>query len=413
MQTYLSLVQRRPHYRALWMAEVVSLFGDWFNTIAVVMLVNRFANSGLAVSALFIARALPPFFAGPFAGVVADRFNRKHVLIASDVLRAGIVLGLLLVDRPERLWLIYVLSVAQFIVSAFFEPARAAILPQVVEPDELIAANTLSSVTWSAMLALGAAVGGAVAAWLGASAALLIDAATFIFSALLIAPIVPRPIAGGPPAPTSGWRDFVDGLAYVRGRGDVALAALVKGFGQIGSVDVIAAVLAARVYPIGEGGSGALGLMLAVFGVGTVLGPVVGNYFHDNTVTKLQHLITAGFVLMVLGWWVIGTSASLPLVLLGFLLRGIGGSANWTYSDIVIQLKVPPHLLGRVFALNLAFFTLMLSLSVWVSGYAMDQFRMAPQQLSFWLGVGSLAPLVVWAWASRPPSAPAPCKPAE
>ncbi len=402
MQTYLALLRRRPHFRALWSAEVVSLFGDWFNTIAVVMVVNRFADSGLAVSGLFIARALPPFFAGPFAGVIADRFNRKSVLIASDLLRAAIVLGLLLVDRPERLWLIYVLSAAQFSVSAFFEPARAAILPQLVELDELIPANTLSSVTWSAMLALGAALGGAVAAWLGASAALVIDSATFILSALLIAPILLKPIAGGPRTPASGWRDLLDGLAYVRGRGDVALVALVKGFGQIGSVDVTAAVLAARVYPIGEGGSGALGLMLAAFGVGTVLGPVVGNYLHDNTVAQLQRLITVGFVLMVLGWWVVGASASLPLVLLGFLLRGVGGSANWTYSDIVIQLKVPTHLMGRVFALNLTFFTLMLTLSVWVSGYVVDRFGASAQQLAFWLGVGSLAPLAIWAWASRP-----------
>ena len=111
MNTYLSFLQRRPKFRSLWLAQVISLSGDWFNTIASVIIINRYAPSGLAVGGLFIARALPPFLLGPLAGVVADRFDRRKILILSDVLRAGIVLGFLLVDRPERLWLLYVLTV--------------------------------------------------------------------------------------------------------------------------------------------------------------------------------------------------------------------------------------------------------------------------------------------------------------
>jgi MFS family permease len=103
---YLSFLRLRPAYRSLWLAQVISLTGDWFNTIASVILVNRYAASGLAVGGLFIARALPPFMLGPVAGVIADRFDRRKVLILSDVLRACIVLCFLLIDRPERLWLL-------------------------------------------------------------------------------------------------------------------------------------------------------------------------------------------------------------------------------------------------------------------------------------------------------------------
>ncbi len=401
MRTYISLLQRRPHFRNLWLAQVISLFGDWFNAIATVMLVSRYTDSGLAVSALFLARALPPFFAGPFAGVIADRFNRKIVLIASDLLRALIVLGFLLIDRPERLWLIYVLTAAQFIVSAFFEPARSAIVPEVVGQNELIAANTLSSVTWSLMLSVGGAMGGLVAAAFGASTALLIDAASFSLSALLIMQVAAGKTAGPAHATASGWRDFVDGLAYVRRRPDVGWVALVKGLAQIGSVDVISAALASRVFPLGQDGGAALGLMLTAFGVGTVLGPIVANRFHDHTARQLQHAITAGFVLIVIGWGVVGAAPSLEVVLLGWLLRGMGGSINWTYSDILIQLKTPNHFLGRVFALNLAFFTLIMSVFVWASGFLMDQFQVDPRTLSLWLGTASLAPFLLWAWATR------------
>ncbi|HEX5940892.1 MAG TPA: MFS transporter, partial [Anaerolineales bacterium] len=143
MTDYLSFLRLRPAFRSLWLAQVISLTGDWFNTIASVIIVNRYAASGLAIGGLFLARALPPFLLGPVAGVVADRFDRRKVLILSDVLRAGIVLCFLLIDRPEHLWLLYVLTVLQFSVSSFFEPARAALVPSLVKSDELLTANTL------------------------------------------------------------------------------------------------------------------------------------------------------------------------------------------------------------------------------------------------------------------------------
>src|SRR5512143_1367822 len=133
VNTYLSFLQLRPKFRSLWLAQVISLTGDWFNTIASVIIVNRYAASGLAVGGLFIARSIPPFLLSPVAGVVADRFDRRKVLILSDLLRAGIVISFLWVDRPERLWLLYVLTVLQFSVSSFFEPARAALVPALVE----------------------------------------------------------------------------------------------------------------------------------------------------------------------------------------------------------------------------------------------------------------------------------------
>ncbi len=106
MNTYLALIRQRPQYRFLWMAQVVSLLGDWFNTIATVILVNRYTDSAQAIGVLFIARGLPPFLFGPVAGVIADRLNRKFILIVSDILRAIIVLGLLLVTSADQVWLV-------------------------------------------------------------------------------------------------------------------------------------------------------------------------------------------------------------------------------------------------------------------------------------------------------------------
>jgi MFS family permease len=402
MKRYLALVRLRPQFRRLWLAQVISLTGDWFNVIASIILINRYTDSTLAVGGLFLARALPPFLMGPLAGVVADRFSRKKVLIISDLLRAFIVLGFLLVNGPEQVWLLYVLSVIQFVVSAFFEPARSAIVPSLVASDELLTANTLSSTTWSAMVTIGAAIGGVTAAAFGPQVALVIDALSFAASALLVWRIKLPPSAGVPVAHGNGWADFLAGLGYVRRHPSVSAITLVKAMGQMGSVDVMAAAYARRVFHIGQDGAVTLGLMLAAFGVGAVIGPLLGNLFHDQSARMLRRAIAFGYAIVVLGWLVLGLSPSLAWVLAGCLLRGVGGSLNWTYSDVLLQMSVPNHFLGRVFALDLGLFTLAMSASVWLNSLALDRYALEPRTMAMILAAISIGPFIFWTMALRP-----------
>jgi MFS family permease len=402
MRQYLSLLQQRPQFRYLWLAAVISFAGDWFNTIATIILVNRYTDSTVAVGALFIARALPPFLLSPLAGVVADRFSRKKVLVATDIMRAVIVLGFLLVDSSEDAWLIYALTVAQFAISTFFEPARAAILPSLIEGgDELLLANTLSSITWSAMLTLGAALGGIVAGVFGVPTALIIDAASFLLSAALIwrIQVVPREEPIG--EISSGWQDMVDGFRYVRRHPRTGLTASVKALTQIGSPDIMIAVYAAQIFPFGQEGALALGLLYAAAGLGAISGPLLANVFVDGSTRTLQNAIGVAFVVVTLGWLLFGWAPTLPIALLAMVLRHMGGSTNWTYSNVLLQLRVPDRYLGRVFALDFALFTLAMALSVWVSGLILDNTNLDPRQLSLLLAFGSLLPLLPWIWLNR------------
>lgn len=402
MRQYLSLLQQRPQFRYLWLAAVVSFAGDWFNTIATIILVNRYTDSTVAVGALFIARTIPPFLLSPLAGVVADRFNRKKVLIATDILRAVIVLGFLLVDGPEDAWLIYTLTVAQFVISTFFEPARAAILPSLIEGgDELLLANTLSSITWSAMLTLGAALGGLVAGVFGVPTALIIDAASFLLSAAFIWRIQAMPREEPVGEVSSGWQDMVDGFRYVRQHPRTGLIATVKALSQIGNPDIMIAVYAAQIFPFGQEGALALGLLYAAAGLGAITGPLLANVFVDGSTRTLQNAIGVAFVVVALGWLLFGWAPVLPIALLAILLRHMGGSTNWTYSNVLLQLRVPDRYLGRVFALDFALFTLAVALSVWISGLILDNTNLSPRQLSFLLAFGSLLPLLPWIWLNR------------
>src|SRR5215510_3203826 len=186
---YVDLLRRNRSFRQLWLGQVVSQMGDWFDTIALYTIILKLTGSGRNVGLLLVARFVPSFFFGPISGVVADRFSRRTIMIVSDVLRAIVVLGFLFVRRADQLWIVYVLTVLQLGLSTFFEPAKTAAIPSIVEDRELVPANAISAVTWSVMLTMGAAIGGVITGWFGTNAAFVLDAASYVLSAALIASI--------------------------------------------------------------------------------------------------------------------------------------------------------------------------------------------------------------------------------
>ena len=405
--TYFRLLRHNPDFARLWLAQVVSLLGDWFNTIVLSALVAEYSGgSGRAVSLFLLARFIPPLLVGPFAGVLVDRFDRKKLLILSDVCRAVVVLLFLLARGPEWLWLIYVLTIVQFSLSAVFEPGRNAIMPSLLRRDDLVQANTLSSVTWSVMLAIGAIVGGIVALVFGTQIALVIDAATFILSALLVTQIRLHPEYAlvEDSADSSGNAQsetgFVDGLRYLR-RHPATLAALLVKTGQsVGNVDALMVIYATELFIMGTDTTTPLSIMYAAFGIGAIIGPILLNRFNDGSVRIMRRLIVIGFVWIVLGWFVMGGAATLPLVLLALVLRAMGGSANWTYSSVIIQKSVADKYLGRMFSLDMAGFQLASALSILVTGELVDLVGAENvRHVVGLMGVVSIVPLIIWSLA--------------
>src|SRR5437762_7987560 len=183
---YLELLRSNRAFRLLWFGQVVSQMGDWFDTIAVYTIALRLTGSSRSVALIMVARFLPTVVLGPGAGVVADRFSRRSIMIAADIMRAIVVLGFLFVRRADQMWLVYLLTVFQLAFSTFFEPAKTAAIPSIVSDRELVPANAIAAVTWSVMLTLGAAIGGVVTGLFGTNAAFVLDSLTFIASAILI-----------------------------------------------------------------------------------------------------------------------------------------------------------------------------------------------------------------------------------
>src|SRR3954452_24236810 len=142
-----ALLRHNANYRNTWMAQVVSEIGDYFNNVAVFALVMEKSGSGVVVSGVMLSRAIPAVLAGPVAGVLLDRLDRKRIMIASDLVRAVIALGFVATIHQPRPWLLYLLSAALMFASPFFTAGRAAILPTIASAEELHSANSLTQTT--------------------------------------------------------------------------------------------------------------------------------------------------------------------------------------------------------------------------------------------------------------------------
>ena len=406
---YLELIRTNHNFRNLWYGQIISLLGDWFDLIASAALVGLLTKSGLAVGSLFVVRMLAPFLISPLAGVVADRYNRKQVLILTDLSRAVVVLGFLFVRDAKHLWLLYVLTALQLGISGFFFPARNAILPDIAEPHEMGAANALSSATWSVMLAMGAALGGLASGLWGIYPAFVIDSVSFLLSAFFIARVtqVATPsLASADKTIGAALQQYIDGLRYLGRQSDVLVITLHKAVNALilsAGFQVLQVAIAQKLFVIGEGGGISLGLMFAVSGIGTGVGPMIARWITGDDPKSLRWAITVGYLIAGLGLVLTAPLFSFGGVLLGTLLRALGGGVVWVFSTQLLLQVVPNQILGRIFATEYAFFNLTSAISAAAVGAALDA-SLSISAVIWWMAAFSVVPVILWTlWLKRDP----------
>lgn len=399
---YIQLIKTNRAFRHLWAGQIISLTGDWFNLIAAATLIASLTQSGAAVGGLFVVRMLPPFLVSPFAGVVADRYNRRTIVIITDILRCFVVLGFVLVREPQQVWLIYALTAVQSASQGFYFPAWSSILPDITQPGELGPANALSSATWSVMLAFGSALGGLVSGIAGVYAAFVIDSATFLLSALVILRMPYRSLLkpSADKSVVAGLRQYVDGLAYLRRHIDtfsIALQKAMLGLLVIGFYQVVQVTIAERYFPIGEGGSISLGLIFVMSGIGSGIGPILGRNWARDRDRELRLMIALGYFSAIAGFLISATLISFPVILIGALLRGIGGGLMWVLSTQLLLQIVPNQVRGRVFSTEFALMTLFTALSSGITGTLIDS-ALGIQGILVLGSALTIIPAVVWCW---------------
>ncbi len=401
MQDYINLLRKNAAYRLLWLGAVASYMGDWFNLIASADLINSLTDSGAAISYLFLARFLPSFVLSPFAGVFADRFNRKKLMIGADLARAGIVLCFLLIRSADQIWLLYFLTVAQFSFSAIFIPAKSAVLANIVDDEDLVTANALDSTTWSMMLAVGSLLGGIVTAGFGTTTAFIMDALTFVAAAILVLRIqAPGRSFSAESLPTQGgFLEFIDGLRYLKGLPFILALALVKAGGSLvwGATNVIEVEFANEIFPINGDGATTLGIIYAITGIGTGLGPIFMRRWLTDAQPRLRLGILIGYVCATLGIALVGVAPTFAVLGIGTFLRTWGTGTMWVFSSALLQLSVADKVRGRVFAFEFAMLTLTQSISILYAGQAIDRLGWSIRTVT--LSTAAVGVLISLLWA--------------
>ena len=399
-QSYKILFSTNRRFRRFWFAGVISQLGNWFNYIGIFVLLTKLTGSGGAVSWFLIAKFIPTSFLGPAAGIIVDRFSRKTIMITSDLLRVFIVLGFLLVRKPEHVWFVYLLALVQESIWSFYDPARKASVPNLCSREELILANALSGATWSIMLAFGAALGGFVTYLFGWKTAIIIDASTFLVSALMLLGL---DLPHHPPAkkerPTwhdlTGITDLREGVTYVARHKEVAILMLVKsGWALSGGILVLLTVFGEQIFSTG-GAGGKSGVLYSVRGIGAAIGPILAWHYFGETRRDMYRSISFSFFIASGSYILFSMAPSLlwaiPCVLVGHL----GGSIQWVFSTTLLQQIVPDQFRGRVFAAEMALLTLVLSLSTYFTGMGLDH-GIDPRLLTMRLALIFLLPGTFW-----------------
>ena len=405
LRPYLTLLRGNPAFTRLFAAQLISFAGDWFATVALLGLALQLTGSPAVASLLLVVQTGAFAVASPIAGVLADRYDRRRLMVIADVARVPVALAFLLARDPDTLWIAFAAAALLSLGAAVFEPTSSASLPNLVEESDLAEANVLIGSAWGTMLAVGAALGGLVAATLGRDVAFAVNAASFGASALLIVGIrrsFRAPREDRQPGATNERGGVAESIRVVLrfARGNRTLAALLLAkttFGVGTGVIVLLAVFGRDMFKAGDAG---IGILFAARGLGALIGPFLVRSIVGVSERGLIGGIAASFGIFAVSYALLPLAPILPLAALAVFAGHLGGGAQWTLSSYGLQRAAPDAIRGRVFSFDYGLVTLTITLSTLVAGFLAERFSAAA---TTWTMVGLAAIAAVgWIAFARP-----------
>ena len=412
----IGLLRRNRDFRLLYAAQLISFAGDWFLFVALAGLVFSLTHSPGLVASLIAAMTVPFALFTFVAGPLADRLNRQLLMVTADLIRALLALGFFLVHTRSMVWLVFVLAGGISALGALFEPTSSASVPNLVDREDLPAANVLTGSAWGTMLAVGAAIGGLVVAAFGRGAGYVGDSISFIVSAMLLLQIH-RPFSEGRkeskehPNLLAATKETV--LYARRDHRVLALLAVKGGFGFGTGVIGLLPLLALEVF---GGGDRGVGMLYAFRGMGALIGPfLVRPFIKEDDLRTLIWSISIAMATYGLFYATVPWAPALWVAGVLVLMAHLGGGAQWTLSTYGLQLIVPDRIRGRVFAFDYGLVTFTIALSATAAGWLAEMFDV--RTVMFGLACVGMAYSVLWTLATtgvrrslRPAAAPAPAR---
>ena len=376
-RTYLQLIRENRDFRRLWIAAVISMLGEWFNTIALFFLILEYTGSEFLLGLLFTVRMAGFAILQPFIGLMADRYNRKMLMVLSNLMQAGFALCFLLVnDSSDIAWMIG-LSGLMMVLHGVYMTAERASLPNVVSEEDLATANALDAASWSTALCLGAMLGGIVVSFYGTNAAFIVDSLTFLVGTLFLINLkLPQTIDESMKGPlfSTGLRNIKFGWNRIRSQPALFRIVFAKASWNIaggGLAGVYLVLMGANVD--GFGAAFGFGLFFFARGVGTGLGPILARAFLTDE-EAWPSLI--GYLIVISGmvYFLVGLSVPYALwitVILVIFAHSASG-ANWVLSTVMMQQWVEDEVRGRVFSVDMLILSVAFSTSTSIAGYLME-----------------------------------------
>ena len=357
---------RQRNFALLWFGQLISLTGDYVLIVALPFYTYQLTGSVLATGVMFLVQALPGLFLGSLAGVFVDRWDRRWTMIASDLLRAGVLLFLLLVRSRDLVWIIYAVAFTEQLISLFFIPAKGAIIPNLVEEQHLMAANSLNSTSDAITRLVGPPLGGALLALLGLSSTVFVDSVSYLVSAVMIllismpARLLPagEALAVDQKEETEQktkssmlvtlvgvWREWLDGLRLVIHE-RILLTLFVAGAIIMLSQGIINVLIVVFVKAILHGDASTFGLLITFQGIGMLAGAVLVGQLGKRL--KPAYLLALGTVPAGMAVLAIVNVANIVLTLALITVVGVLVVSFFITEQTLLQSAVADEYRGRV-----------------------------------------------------------------
>ena len=374
---YVRLVRENKTYRQFWLAAFISMFGEWFNTIALFLLILKYTDSELLLGILMAVRMGCFALMQPFFGLLADRVNRKKLMIITNILQMFLALVFIAVDGPEDMWWMFLCSGAMMAMHGLYVTAERAALPNIVRSEDLTTANALDSATWSTALCLGAFAGGLVVSEFGVNVAFVIDSVTFLIGTILLIPLtVPQTFdkASSGSIISSAFKDIWIGQKRIKSDPRLFRIIFAKTSWNIagGGLAGVFLVLAGNDIEF-VGAALGFGIFFFARGVGTGIGPILARRMFKNS-EKWPRLI--GLLIMVSGlfYLLVGFSLNGPLLVTLALvtLAHTASGGNWVLSTVLTQQWVEDEMRGRVFSTDMLLLSLGQVVSTISAGFLVE-----------------------------------------
>lgn len=404
MAGFWSLLHHNSNYRYTWIGQVVSEVGDHFNSIAVFSLALHLTGSGMAVGGVMIARTLPAIAAGPIAGVVLDRFDRRRIMIASDLARSAVAFAFILIPMYRQQWLLYLLSGALMFASPFFTSGRSSILPRITTSEELHTANALTQTTAWLTLSIGTLLGGMSAMRFGYETTFIANAASFLFSAWAIWKLRspdghfrPDRAHHKTHSARAYWNDLQESFAYMKATPLVLAIALVYvGWASGGGAAQILFTLYGEV--VFRKGPAGIGLIWSTAGFGLVAGGILAHRLGRRLSFRgYKNAISAGYLLHGAAYVLYAVMPTIWLASLCIGISRIAMGSNNVLNRTMLLTHVPDRFRGRIFSTTEMMLNATMMISVGLASAATD--LVSIRTVGVIAGCLSASTSVFWLWA--------------